>query len=74
MASYKVVFEIEVDETSPLSAAQTVEGWLHDTTRQWQYYVQDEGGNVFSVDLQEEDENAVLDVPMVDYTPLIQKP
>ena len=28
MATYKVVFEIEVDETTPLAAAQIVQGWL----------------------------------------------
>ena len=70
MANYKVVFEIEVDETSPINAAATVEEWLQDTSKTWQYYVQGEDGQVNSVDLSEEPEDAVL--PAVDYKPLIE--
>jgi len=70
MATYSVVFEIEVDEENPLAAAQKVEGWLHDTTKQWQYYVQGDDGKIHSVDLEEEDEDAVITVN--DYEPLIK--
>ena len=70
MATYSVVFEIEVDEETPLAAAQTVEGWLHDTTKQWQYYVQGDDQKIHSVDLSEDDEDAVL--PVDDYEPLIK--
>ena len=70
--TYKVVLEIEVDETSPLAAAQTVQGWLQDPNSDWQYYVQpcDKSGDVFSVDLSEEDEDAVLEAD--NYIPLIK--
>lgn len=72
MATYRVVMEIEVDEENPLAAAQTVEGWLHDTTKNWQYYVQEDKpkGKIFSVDLGVDDEDAVY--PADDYTPMIK--
>lgn len=71
MRTFKVVFEIEVDEENPLAAAQTVEGWLQDKNKNWQYYVQDEfTKKVTSVDLSEEDEDAVL--PAHNYEPLIK--
>jgi hypothetical protein len=71
MPTHRIVFEIEVDAETSLEAAQTVEGWLHDTTRNWQYYVQDTFTNkVDSVDLSEEDEDAVL--PVDKYEPLIK--
>jgi len=69
MAHYKVVLEIEVDADSPLAAAQTVQSWLREGD--FQYYVQEdeENGKVFSVDLTEDDEDAVL--PIDDYIPMI---
>lgn len=70
MGVYKVVFEIEVDETSPIAAAETVQGWLQDRNKDWQYYVQGEDGEVKSVDLSEEHEDAV--VPVDKYEPLIK--
>jgi hypothetical protein len=73
MATYRVVFEIEVEETTPLAAAQTVQEWLADPKKDWQFYVQDEQtGKLDSVDLSEPDEEAVL--PAIDYTPLIKTP
>jgi len=70
--TYRVVLEIEVDETSPLAAAQTVQGWLQDPNSDWQYYVQpcDKSEDVFSVDLSEEDEDAVQEVS--NYIPMIK--
>jgi hypothetical protein len=70
MANFRVVLEIEVDASCPLVAAQEVQRWLR--TDDWQYYVQNrESKQVFSVDLQEEDEDAVL--PVEKYIPLIQQ-
>ena len=69
---YRVVFEIEVEAESPLEAAKTVEDWLQDPNDHWQYYVQpcDKSEDVFSVDLEEEDENAV--VVANEYVPIIE--
>ena len=72
---YKVVFEIETDdnngEQSPLEAAKMVQQWLQERGNDWQYYVQDEyTDEIFSVDLSEEDEDAVL--PVDKYEPLIK--
>ncbi len=72
MATFKIVVEIEMDETTPLAAAQTVQEWLRNPNTEWQYYVQGEDQKIHSVDLSEADEDAVL--PAVDYIPLIQKP
>ena len=73
MANYRVVLEIEVNADTPLGAAKTVAGWLR-TDDGYQYYVQEDKehgrGKIFSVDLMDDDEDAVL--PANDYTPLIQ--
>lgn len=70
--TFKVVMEIsDIQENNPLDAAKTVEGWIKDHESNFQYYVQDEEtGELFSVDLNEEDDEAVLSD--VDYSPLIQ--
>lgn len=59
---YKVVWEIsELDAKNPLQAAKTAQNWIKQEAQQ--YYVQDQETNeIFSVDLQEEDEDAVLPV------------
>ncbi len=69
---YKVVLEIEVEANSPLKAAKTVQEWLESAENKWQYYVQpcDKSEEVFSVDLEEEDEDAVLNVD--NYIPMIK--
>lgn len=67
MATFKVVFEIEIEAESPFEGARTVQDWL--LHNNWQFYVQDDKGNVHSVDLQENDEDAVL--PVDKYEPLI---
>lgn len=70
MANFRVVFEIEVEASCPLVAAQEVQRWLRKDD--WQFYVQNrETEEVVSVDLQEEDDNAVL--PVHKYHPLIQQ-
>jgi hypothetical protein len=69
MATFKVVFEIEVESRSPLTAAYQVQEWLR--RNDWQFYVQNaETLEIFSVDLLEEDEDAVL--PVKEYTPIIE--
>lgn len=75
MALYKVSLEIEIDADCPLNAAKLVNDMLdnHLTDPEatgWQYYVQEEDSTeVFSVDLDEEDEDAVL--PVEKYEPFI---
>ena len=69
---YKVVYEIEVEANSPLEAAKQVAEWLKDDDddESAMFYVQAEDENkVVSIDLQEEDEDAVL--PVHFYHPLI---
>ena len=69
MVTFKVVFEIEVESSSPLTAAYQVQEWLR--RNDWQFYVQNaETLEIFSVDLLEEDEDAVL--PVKEYTPIIE--
>jgi hypothetical protein len=70
MGNFKVSFEIEVDASSPLAAAKEVQDWMR--SDDWQFYVQNTySKEVFSVDLQEEDEDAVILVK--DYEPFIQQ-
>lgn len=59
---YKVVWEIsELDAESPLQAAKTAQSWLRKDN--WQFYIQDvKTKEIFSVDLDEEDEDAVLPI------------
>lgn len=69
MARFKVVFEIEVDADTPIKAAKEVQSMVREDD--WQWFVQnDETNEVFSVDLQEEDEDAVLPVHV--YHPMIE--
>lgn len=70
MASYSVTWEIELDAENPLEAAKQAQEILQDKSKDWQYYTQDDDGQVSSVDLQEEDEDAVL--PVDKYEPLIK--
>lgn len=68
---YKVVFEIETESDDPLSAAKSIQESIQSSDTDWQYYVQESrSGDVFSVDLGEEDENAVIEVD--NYIPLIR--
>jgi hypothetical protein len=69
--NYKVVYEIEVEANSPLEAAKQVAQWLKEEDTSAMYYVQAEDNNkVVSIDLNEEDEDAVL--PVHCYHPLIE--
>ncbi|MCJ7695352.1 MAG: hypothetical protein MUO40_07970 [Anaerolineaceae bacterium] len=70
MNHYKVVLEIEVNAESPLEAAKTLAGWCKTSGDGFIYIVQDdETDQIVSVDLSEEDGEAVL--PGHDYKPLI---
>jgi hypothetical protein len=68
MVDYKVVLEISVSAKDPLDAAKKVEDWIREDGG-FQYYVQDENEKIYSVDLGEEDDDAVL--PTDNYFPLI---
>ncbi len=69
MKSFKVSFEIDVSAETPLEAAKIVQNYLQDPDEDWQFYVQDEQTDeIFSVDLYESDDDAVLPV---DYVPFI---
>lgn len=71
MANMKVVLEIDVESKNPLDAAKEIRSWLRGEEG-FQFYVQnEETGEIFSVDLDEEDEDAVL--PVKEYVPLIEK-
>lgn len=68
MPLYKVSFEIQVNADCPLNAAKNVINMLDINLTDpnaigWQYYVQEENSTeVFSIDLDKEDENAVLPI------------
>lgn len=70
MASHRVSYEIEVEADSPLEAAKIVAGYMKDEANESQLYVQNAETNViYSVDLSEDDEDAVLHIK--EYEPLI---
>ena len=72
MTTYRISWEIELDAETPLEAAHIAQDLLREDD--WQFYVQDSKTNkIFSVDLQEEDENAVLPVKPKDYQSIIEK-
>lgn len=72
---YKVSVEIEIpvihngEVKTPLEAAKQVAKWLKESADNAQYYVQDPTLAVYSVDLSEPDEDAVL--PVNNYQPFI---
>lgn len=71
MANYRLSLEIEIDANSPLDAAKKLQEWIK-FGMDFQYYVQDEYNEIFSVDLEEDDEDAVL--PLTDpYFPIIKQ-
>jgi hypothetical protein len=70
MKSFKVSFEIDVSAETPLEAAKIVQNYLQDPDEDWQFFVQDEQTDeIFSVDLGETDDDAVL--PVDNYVPFI---
>lgn len=71
MATFKISWEIEIDAETPLEAAKEAQKWMRAKGAEWQFYVQEEHDqDIFSVDLAEEDDNAVLLVH--EYDPLIK--
>lgn len=62
MANFKVVWEIQLDANNALEAAKTAQSWIQEYGSQCQqYFVQNEETNiVHSVDLNEEDEDALV--------------
>jgi len=71
MKNYKVSLEIELNADNPYEAAKNLEDWCR-TGDKFVYIVQDDQtGEIVSVDLTEEDENAVIPIPDSDYQPLI---
>lgn len=70
MTNFKIALEIEIEAETALEAAKILHSWEQDPGNEWQYYVQNtETDEIFSVDLSEEDEDAVL--PVMTYSPLI---
>jgi hypothetical protein len=72
MSEYKLSCEIQIDADSPLKAAKIFEDMLKTNDNHFQFYVQDEYDEIVSVDLDENDEDAVLPVNPKDYEPLIK--
>lgn len=71
MANFKVVWEIELDAENHLAAAKEAQEWMKAKGTDWTFYVQKENEtDIVSVDLMEEDEDAVL--PVHKYEPLIK--
>lgn len=67
---FNISVEFSIEAENPLEAAKKAEKMMRDKNELWQVYVQDDETNdVFSVDLSENDLDAVLRIP--DYTPLI---
>ena len=73
MPQFKLCWEIELDANSPLEAAKKAQNWMLDyENTALQFYVQEENkSEIFSVDLLEEDEDAVL--PVKEYKPIIER-
>lgn len=70
MANYKISVEINLDGDNPLLTSKQLAKMLMENADEFQYYLQDEETNeVFSVDLSENDEEAVL--PVTNYEPFI---
>ena len=67
---YKVVLELELKANSPLEAAKLAQEWERDENTDLQYWVQDSSETVYSVDLSESDEEAVIEVD--NYVPIIK--
>jgi hypothetical protein len=68
---YRISWEIQLDAENPLAAAKEALAMIQDGGESpYQFYVQAEDKKVFSVDLSEDDEDAVL--PVENYLPIIR--
>jgi len=74
MIKYQIVWEMTLndsDANTPLDAAIVCNNMLKEKDNYWQFYVQDyQTKEIFSVDLEENDEDAVL--PVTNYKPIIE--
>jgi len=71
MNHYNIVLEIEIDADSPLEAATKVQEWAREQDTALMYYVQHSASqDIFSVDLSEDDKDAVVEID--NYIPLIR--
>lgn len=72
--NFKIVWDIELEATDPLAAAKEAQSWLQSRGDNWSFYVQEEGQDkpIFSVDLAEEDDDAVLEIRKDEYHPMIE--
>lgn len=69
--TYKVVLEIEIEADNPLEAAKKTQEWGREFDTDLQYYVQEPKSDiVYSVDLSEDDDEAVNEID--NYIPLIK--
>lgn len=70
MKTYNISLEITLDSISPLEAAKQFQNWIKENETNWQFYVQEDGSKeIYSVDLEEPDEDSVLIAN--GYTPII---
>lgn len=62
MANYTVTLEIQISANSPLEATKTLAKWLKEDSDTYIYDVvnDDDANEKFTVDLSEDDEDAVL--------------
>ena len=68
---YRISWETQLDAENPLAAAKEALAMIQDGEGSpYQFYVQAEDKKVFSVDLSEDDEDAVL--PVENYLPIIR--
>jgi hypothetical protein len=69
MKNFNISLELSLSAENPLEAAKLAQEQIREDN--WIFYVQnDKTKEVWSVDLDEEDEDAVL--PVNDYTPIIE--
>jgi len=67
MANFRVIFNIDVEVSNPLDAAKKAENLIKEKGEHFQYYVQNEKtSEVFSIDLTDSDEDAVLSIEIDD--------
>ena len=70
MKTYNISLEITLNATTPIEAAKQLQNWIKENETNWQFYVQEDGSkDIYSVDLEEPDEEAVLIAN--GYTPII---
>ena len=76
MKQWNVVWEINTEDeklVTPLDVAKYCTGIMRDPTYDWQFYIQDdETKELFSVDLEEEDKDAVLLIDTKEYKSIIE--